>query len=68
MIIMSSKSGGELLSDKKMGRPTEKPMPIRVGFRLDKETLERLDKYCTIHKLPRSTVIRKAIIQLIGDK
>ncbi|MCG8500110.1 MAG: ribbon-helix-helix domain-containing protein [Firmicutes bacterium] len=56
------------MSDKKMGRPTEKPMPIRVGFRLDKETLDRLDKYCAINNLPRSTVIREAIIQLIGDK
>lgn len=56
------------MSGKKIGRPTEKLMPIRVGFRLDKDTLDRLDKYCYINNLSRSTVIRKAIIQLIGDK
>ena len=62
---MSSKSGGESLSDKKMGRPTEEAMPIRVGFRLDKETLDELDEYCANNNIARSTAIRKAIIQLI---
>ncbi|WP_304942824.1 ribbon-helix-helix domain-containing protein [Vallitalea guaymasensis] len=55
------------MSNKKMGRPTEKPMPIRVGFRLDKKTLDRLDQYCDKNNISRSELIRKAIIQLIDD-
>lgn len=54
------------MARKKMGRPTEKAMPIRVGFRLDKETLEKLDNYCKENNIARSDLIRMAIIQFIS--
>ncbi|OJU09834.1 MAG: hypothetical protein BGN88_12550 [Clostridiales bacterium 43-6] len=63
---MSSKRRCEL-AHKKMGRPTEKPMPIRVGFRLDKETLDKLDAHCEKSGIERSDAIRKAIIQYISE-
>ncbi|GKX29828.1 hypothetical protein SH1V18_23080 [Vallitalea longa] len=50
-----------------MGRPTDKPMPVRVGFRLDTETLNKLDKYCNVNNISRSKAIRKAILRLIDD-
>ncbi len=55
------------MAHKKMGRPTEKPMPIRVGFRLDKETLDKLDAHCEKSGIERSDAIRKAIIQYISE-
>ena len=54
------------MAQKKLGRPTEKAMPIRVGFRIDKETLERVDEYCKNHNIERSDLIRKAILQFIS--
>lgn len=54
------------MAHKKMGRPTEKAMPIRVGFRLDKETLDRVDDYCQKNNVKRSDLIRKALIQYIS--
>ncbi|MBC8559713.1 ribbon-helix-helix domain-containing protein [Fumia xinanensis] len=52
---------------KKMGRPTDNPMPIRVGFRLDPKTLSLLDEYCKKNNIRRSDVIRQAIIQYISE-
>ena len=54
------------MAHKKLGRPTEKAMPIRVGFRLDKETLDHVDEYCRKYKIARSDLIRKAILQYIS--
>jgi len=50
----------------KKGRPTKRPMPIRVGFRLDEETLKKLDDFCKKNNIERSDAIRKAIIQLMA--
>lgn len=55
------------MSDKKMGRPTENPMPIRVGFRLDSKTLSLLDEFCKKNNIRRSDAIRQAIIQYISE-
>ena len=54
------------MAHKKMGRPTEKAMPIRVGFRFDKESLDKVDNYCKENNIKRSELIRKAIIQFIS--
>ena len=54
------------MAPKKMGRPTEKAMPIRVGFRIDKDSLDKLDAYCMKNNMERSDAIRKAISLLIS--
>lgn len=56
------------MNPKKLGRPTEKAMPIRISVRVDKETLDKLDKYCKVNNIERSNAIRKAINQLIDQK
>ena len=54
-------------SKKKVGRPTEKPMPIRVGFRMDPKALEKLDLFCIKKGMRRSDVIREAIQRYISE-
>ncbi len=53
--------GGEHLSEKKIGRPTDNPKNISVRIRMDKTTVEKLDKCCEIEKLNRSEMIRESI-------
>jgi len=44
-------------------------MPLRVvTFKIEEELLERLDKYCKEKGLPRSSVIREAIIMYLHEK
>ena len=54
------------MGSKKIGRPTDNPLLTRIGFRLDNNTLEKLDKYCRENGLERSDAIRKAIVQYIS--
>ncbi len=56
------------MADKKMGRPTDNPKPIRMGVRIDPDTLERLDKYCKKNNIVRSEAVRIAINRLVEQK
>ena len=60
--------GGDLLSDKKLGRPTDHPKPYRMGVRVDEKTLEQLDSYCRKHSVSRSDAVRIAIERLVDEK
>lgn len=49
------------MSAKKMGRPTDNPMPIRKGFRISEEDAKKLE-YCVEHlEMSESEIIRKGI-------
>ena len=54
------------MAGKKMGRPTDQAKPIRIGFRIDSESLKQLDDYCEKNKIQRSDLIRKAVFQFIS--
>lgn len=60
--------GGAYLADKKLGRPTDNPKPVRMGIRIDADTVEKLDEYCKKNNLLRSEAVRIAINWLIGQK
>ena len=51
---------------KKMGRPTldGKSQDIRVQLRMDKETLDKLDKFAKEKKMNRSEFIRQLIKEI----
>ena len=50
--------------EKKTGRPPKKnPKDYMLRVRLDKITLEKLDKCCEEKKLTRSEVVRKGILE-----
>ena len=49
------------------GRPaSENPKDYMLRVRMDKETLEQLDKCCEIKKLSRSEVVREGIKEQYG--
>ena len=49
------------MSNKKIGRPTDNPKNISIRIRMDKTTVEKLDKCCESENLNRSEMIRKII-------
>ena len=54
------------MSGKKMGRPTDNPLTVRIGVRLDPKTINMLDEYCKANNLRKSEGVRQAIIQYIS--
>ena len=56
------------MSGKKMGRPTDCPKPVRMGVRIDPETLCQLDDYCEKHNMVRSEAVRLAVNRLIQKR
>ena len=53
----------------KTGRPkAERPKEIRFSIRLDHETDERLQKFCSEHDISKGEAIRKAINLLLSQK
>lgn len=47
-----------------MGRPTDNPKPIKMQFRLDKETNEKLSGCCKALGLTKSEVLRMGVHQI----
>ena len=66
MIILSTK-GGDILSDKKIGRPTNNPKPTKLTIRVDDEAISILDEYCEINGLSRAQGVRIGIKRLKDD-
>ena len=56
-----------MLANKKMGRPTEKPMDTMLRVRVDKETIEKLDNCAQKLNTTKSDVVRKSIHKLNDD-
>lgn len=53
---------------KKMGRPTtDIPKKNIVGCKLTDIELERLERYCELHKVKKSTVLRDGIKNIISE-
>lgn len=52
---------------KKLGRPTDNPKTAPIHVRLDKETENILNKYCTQEKVTRAEGIRRGIKNLKDD-
>lgn len=51
------------------GRPkAEKPKTVEVKARIDKETNERLEKYCKENGVTRTEVVREGIETVLGRK
>ena len=51
-----------------MGRPTDCPKPVRMGVRIDPETLCQLDDYCEKHNMVLSEAVRLAVNRLIQKR
>ena len=44
-------------------------MTLRViSLKIDEELLEKIDRYCFIHGISRSELIRKAVIEYISNR
>lgn len=53
----------------KTGRPkAEAPLTVEVKARIDKETNEKLVKYCQENNVTRTDVVREGIKRVIGKK
>lgn len=53
----------------KTGRPkAENPLTVEVKARIDKETNEKLIKYCSNKKKTRTEVVREGIKRVIEEK
>lgn len=51
------------------GRPkAENPLNVDVKVRLDKETSEKLDRYCEIHGITKAEAIRQGIHLLLSQE
>ena len=52
-----------------IGRPkAENPLTIEVKARIDKETNEKLIKYCKDNNMTRTDVVREGIKRVIENK
>lgn len=52
----------------KMGRPTsETPKKNIVGCKLSDIELDRLEKYCILHNLTKSMILRNGIKNIISE-
>lgn len=59
---------GDLVSDKKIGRPTNNPKTERITVRLDSESTDILNKYCKQENIAeRAEAIRRGIKKLKDD-
>lgn len=47
-----------------MGRPTDNPKPIKMQFRLDEETNEKLSGCCKVLGLTKSEILRMGVHQI----
>lgn len=53
----------------KTGRPkVESPLTVEVKARIDKDTNEKLIKYCNDKKVTRTAVVREGIKRVIEEK
>ncbi|MEA4830984.1 hypothetical protein SDC9_161269 [bioreactor metagenome] len=51
---------------KKIGRPiSDNPLDYNIKVRLDKETFERLERFCLNIKEKKTNIIRKAISEFL---
>lgn len=61
LCIMVARKGGEQVCAK-MGRPKlDNPKTIKLGVKIDKETLAKLDEIAKVHSLSRGQVVRQGI-------
>ncbi len=56
------------MSQKKLGRPTDKPKTHSVRIRMDEETVSKLDVIRAKENLNRSEMIRKSIHKYHDDQ
>lgn len=59
--------GGEKLTDKKAGRPTDNPKTSPIHVRLDSESEKILQAYCEQEMIPKTEGIRRGIKKLKDD-
>ena len=59
--------GKLILSGRKTGRPTDSPKNFMLRVKMDKDTLDKLDKCCKAEKLNRSEFVRKNIHKKYDD-
>lgn len=55
------------MSQKKVGRPTDKPKDTMIRVRADKELIEKLDKCVEKMNSNRSEIIRSGIEKIYDD-
>ncbi len=49
------------------GRPTDNPKPYKITTRIDKESKDILDKYCSQEKISQMEAVRRGIKKLGSD-
>lgn len=65
---MDTKSGGEVMSSKKMGRPpSDNPKSDLIRVRVDQEILSKLDACTEKLQTTRSDIIRKGIEKVFDE-
>ena len=52
---------GDILGNKKMGRPTDNPKDISLKVRFDKDTAKKLDKCVEFLKVSKAEVMRRGV-------
>ena len=68
IIILTLQKGGDCISEqKKIGRPTDSPKNVMMRFRIDDETLRKLDECSKILKISRSEVLRAEVHRLHAE-
>ena len=55
------------MANKKMGRPTDSPKTFMLRVKMDKDTLEKLDKCCELENTNRSEFVRNSIHEKYGN-
>ena len=55
------------VEEKKRGRPTEKPLVLRLHIRIDEETNFKLEEICKITNKGKSDVLREEINKLYEE-
>lgn len=61
---MVAKKKGEVMANKKLGRPTDNPKNIRLAVRMDEQTYNILEKYCKKENISKMEGIRRGIRKL----
>lgn len=66
-IIMPGKIGGEIVADKKVGRPTDNPRPHKLSIRINDESKEILENYCSALNVNKTEAVERGIKKLEDD-
>ena len=68
IILMPDKKRGDLMSDKRIGRPTDNPRPNKISIRINDEDKNILENYCEKENVNKTEAISIGIKSLKPKK